>query len=131
MTNTKYYIRYFFIRIFRLIAIFLGIILIISLFLFSTVDRPVISSTDDYQKTMAQLDSFQVSQSGNTGDTVKVGWGKSSITPDKPSAMAGYGARKEAVYQSIHDSIFVRAFVFEGPADLLIFPPKVIEKLAG
>ena len=139
MTNRSYYIRYFFIRIFRLIAIFIGLLLIISLFLFSFVDRPPVADTEAYQKTMAQLDSFKVNNVDEAGDTIKVGWAKSSITPESPTALAGYGARQAEVYQSVHDSIFVRSFDFESEngkqalviADLLIFPPQVISKLAG
>ena len=139
MTNRLYYIRYFFIRIFRLIAIFIGLLLFISLFLFSLVDRPPLIETEAYQKTMAQLDSFKISNNNQVGDTIKVGWGKSSITPDRPTALAGYGGRQAEVYQSVHDSVFVRSFVFEGNsgkqalviADLLIFPPEVIKKLTG
>ena len=134
----QYYIRQFFIRMLRIIGIFLGLLLLLSFFLIWFVDRPEISQTSAYQKTMAALDTFQVAANRTAPGTIKAGWGKASLTPQGPVALAGYGARKADVYQSIHDSVFVRSFVFENSvqktaivsADLLIFPPEVI-KLIG
>ncbi|MEZ4902578.1 MAG: neutral/alkaline non-lysosomal ceramidase N-terminal domain-containing protein [Spirosomataceae bacterium] len=68
---------------------------------------------------------------------LKVGWAKVNFTPKSPTSTAGYGVRRGALYQSVHDSIYVRAVVFDNgtikaaivAADLLIMPPAVIEQL--
>ncbi|MEL7144778.1 MAG: neutral/alkaline non-lysosomal ceramidase N-terminal domain-containing protein [Bacteroidota bacterium] len=131
----RYYIRQFFIRLFRVTLIFSILLLLVALILFWFVDRPAINQTAAYQRTMAALDTFEVANKVPSAGTIKIGWSKASITPDQPTALAGYGARKANVYQSVHDSVFVRSFVFENQqgksaivsADLLIFPPKVLE----
>jgi neutral ceramidase len=64
---------------------------------------------------------------------VKVGWSKINITPDVPGPMAGYGKRRGQPFESVHDSVFVRAMSFNVKnvslyivaADLLIIPPNV------
>ncbi|MGB3468556.1 MAG: neutral/alkaline non-lysosomal ceramidase N-terminal domain-containing protein [Cyclobacteriaceae bacterium] len=137
MMNRAYYIRYFLIRLLRLILIIAILLFILCAILFSFVNRPEVSETDAYQKTMAQLDSFSAVEPLSNNDTFNIGWAKSSITPDFPSSLAGYGGRKEKIYSKVNDSVFVRSFVFQNnektyaivSADLLIFPPKVIDKL--
>ena len=130
----RYYIRQFFIRLMRVTLIFFALLLLVALCLIWFVDRPAINQTDAYKKTMAGLDTFQVAHPKPGAGTIKVGWAKASITPNQPAALAGYGARKAEVYESVHDSVFVRSFVFENQqgkaaivsADLLIFPPMVL-----
>jgi neutral ceramidase len=66
-----------------------------------------------------------------------VGWSKVNITPDFSVPLAGFGKRKGRHFESVHDSIYVRAFavsaggrtVYLLSADLLFVPPKVVEKL--
>ncbi len=68
---------------------------------------------------------------------LNVGWAKVNFTPKSPTPTAGYGVRKGALYQSVHDSIYVRAVVVDNgttkaaivAADLLIMPPAVTEQL--
>ena len=135
--HRKYYIRYFFIRLMRVTLIFAFLLLLVALILFWLVDRPEISKTEAYQETMAALDTFQVANRFGAPGTIKAGWAKASITPEQPVALAGYGARNAEVYESVHDSVFVRSFVFDNPqgktaivsADLLIFPPLVLDLL--
>jgi neutral ceramidase len=63
----------------------------------------------------------------------KVGYSKVNLTPRGPVATAGYGKRLGRLYQSVHDSIYVRAMVIDNgtqrvaivSADLLIIPPTV------
>ncbi len=69
--------------------------------------------------------------------SLKAGWAKVALTPAQPTPTAGYGVRNGQVYGGIHDSVFVRAIVFDNgttrtaivSADLLIIPPTVTERL--
>jgi hypothetical protein len=66
-----------------------------------------------------------------------VGFAKENITPDHPTALAGYGNRRGKLYQSVLDSIWVRTMVIRNQhakvaivsADLLLIPPLVQERL--
>ena len=68
---------------------------------------------------------------------LKTGWAKVNFTPTSPTPTAGYGVRQGKVYTSVHDSVFVRALVFDNgnvraalvAVDLLIVPPTVTELL--
>ena len=63
----------------------------------------------------------------------KNGYSKVNLTPREPVATAGYGKRLGRLYQSVHDSIYVRTLVIDNgtqrvaivSADLLIIPPTV------
>ena len=63
----------------------------------------------------------------------KIGYSKVNLTPREPVATAGYGKRLGKLYESVHDSIFVRTLVIDNgtqrvaivSADLLIIPPTV------
>jgi hypothetical protein len=60
-----------------------------------------------------------------------------NITPEQPVSMAGYGNRWGKKYTTVHDSLWVRAFVFDNgyqkaalvTMDMLIVPPEVVEVL--
>ena len=62
-----------------------------------------------------------------------IGFGKVNLTPSQPVACAGYGKRLGKLYESVHDSIYVRALVIDNgikrvaivSADLLFIPPTV------
>jgi neutral ceramidase len=62
-----------------------------------------------------------------------VGYSKVNLTPAHPVATAGYGKRLGKLYESVHDSIYVRSMVIDNgtqrvaivSADLLIIPPTV------
>ena len=62
-----------------------------------------------------------------------VGHAKENLTPPYPTATAGYGKRRGKLYESVHDSIYVRTMVIDNgskrvaivSADLLIIPPTV------
>jgi len=70
-------------------------------------------------------------------DTIQVGWAKENITPTTTAPLAGYGKRKGKRLTGIHDSIYVRAFVFKNKSqkaafvslDLLIAPMSVTAAL--
>lgn len=67
------------------------------------------------------------------GKEFKIGYSRVNLTPREPVATAGYGKRLGRLYESVHDSIFVRTLVIDNgtqrvaivSADLLIIPPTV------
>jgi neutral ceramidase len=89
-----------------------------------------------YRKTRAGIQALPAPRL--PGDTVAVGWAKVNITPHHQAPLAGYGKRKGKRLAGIHDSIFVRAFVFKNrhqkvayvTMDLLIVPMAVTAALA-
>ncbi|QMU29745.1 neutral/alkaline non-lysosomal ceramidase N-terminal domain-containing protein [Adhaeribacter radiodurans] len=100
------------------------------------LDTTPYQTTTYYQQSKKQIVELPLITS-NTNDTVQVGWAKINITPPYPVAMAGYGKRKGKKYEQVHDSVWVRAFVFKKgnqkaawvTADLLIMPMSVTEQL--
>lgn len=90
-----------------------------------------------YHKTKAAIQQLPASLS--QPDTVRAGWAKVNITPLHKVPLAGYGKRKGKRLQAIHDSIYVRAFVFQNKTqkvafvsmDLLIVPMAVTKALTN
>jgi len=90
-----------------------------------------------YRKTQAAI--AQLPSPQNQPDTVQAGWAKVNITPRHQAPLAGYGKRKGKRLAGIHDSIWVRAFVFKNKTqkvafvtmDLLIAPMTVTANLTG
>lgn len=119
----------------KIIGGFVIIMLILALMLVTTVDRTPYQEMTYYTETVKGLGELQPSVI--TGDTLEVGWAKSSLVPEKSVPLAGYGKRRGAHYESVHDSVFVRAYVFDNgeaqaayvSADLLIIPPLVYHRL--
>jgi len=72
-----------------------------------------------------------------TANGFRVGYSKVNLTPPHPMATAGYGKRLGKLYESVHDSIYVRTMMIDNgtrrvaivSADLLIIPPTVTELL--
>lgn len=62
-----------------------------------------------------------------------IGFAKENLTPPYPTATAGYGKRMGKLYESVHDSIYIRTMVIDNgaqrvavvSADLQIIPPTV------
>src|SRR5687768_1922347 len=88
-----------------------------------------------YHKTKAAIARLPAPR--HQPDTVQAGWAKVNITPTHQAPLAGYGKRKGKRLTGIHDSIWVRAFVFKNitqrvaiiTMDLLIAPMAVSEAL--
>ena len=67
---------------------------------------------------------------------VRLGVSRINITPDKPTMMSGYDARKTP-FTSVHDSIYANAFYFSGDkfqyliitADLIGFPFSFVDEM--
>jgi neutral ceramidase len=122
-------------RILKIIGkILLGILILILIFLAFTiapVDRTDYREMSYFQEMNTLLDSWKPAI--DTTQNLKAGWAKINLTPSKPTPTAGYGDREGKPYQSIHDSVYVRAIVLSTAqkpiaivsCDLLIFPPEV------
>ncbi|HWZ22814.1 MAG TPA: neutral/alkaline non-lysosomal ceramidase N-terminal domain-containing protein, partial [Cytophagaceae bacterium] len=120
------------------IRIFVGLLvfcLILIPFLFEKIDRTPYREMGYYKEMRAQLDTFQLDTIVENGAYFKAGWSRKNITPAYLPVMGGYGFRDKTT--SIHDSVFVRAFVFDNgknkaafiSVDLLIFPPVIEAQL--
>ena len=114
--------------------ILLGLVILILIFLAFTivpVDRTDYREMSYYQEMNTLLDNWKPTI--DTSQNLKAGWAKINLTPSKPTPTAGYGDREGKPYQSIHDSVYVRAIVLSTAqkpiaivsCDLLIFPPEV------
>ena len=122
-------------KLLKIIAkILLGLLILILIFLAFTiapVDKTDYRQMSYFQEMNTLLDNWKPST--DTTQNLKAGWAKVDLTPSKPTPTAGYGDRKGKPYQSIHDSVYVRAIVFSTAqkpvaivsCDLLIFPPEV------
>ncbi|TXI69194.1 MAG: hypothetical protein E6Q41_02905 [Cyclobacteriaceae bacterium] len=112
--------------LFRLVVF---VCLVVSLFVITIgrIDRTPLKDHNFYTRMMAKLDTLHPAvyptQSFSTA------WGKVNITPDYSMPMAGYRPRPK--FESVHDSLYVRAIIMDNgstetillSADLLIFPP--------
>ena len=121
-------------KILRFIAIlFLGVLTLIVLFFVvsivpidRTVDRNAL-----FTEMTNEIDTLPKVVPASSG--FLVGHAKENLTPPYPTATAGYGKRRGKLYESVHDSIYVRTMVIDNgsqrvaivSADLLIIPPTV------
>jgi len=121
---------------FKIILGFLIFVAVLLACMVAPVDSTPYQQMPYYQAWKQQMASLKT-QNLQNAPTLKVGWAKVNFTPTSPTPTAGYGVRQGALYSSVHDSVFVRALVFDNgstkaaivAADLLIVPPTVVEKL--
>lgn len=94
-----------------------------------------IEQTATFNRQILLMDSLLAeSKLADTSSAFEAGWSKVSLIPPFTTPIAIDAHRKGKHYNGIHDSIFVRAFVFKKgnikvafiSADLLIIPPTVI-----
>mgnify|MGYP001171519907 CR=1 FL=1 len=97
------------------------------------IDRTTLYEQAFYNRMMAKLDTLKPTVYPT--QSLSTAWGKVNITPEYPMPMAGYRPRPK--FESVHDSLFVRAIVIDNgsseaillSADLLIFPPALKAEL--
>ncbi|MFY0651343.1 MAG: neutral/alkaline non-lysosomal ceramidase N-terminal domain-containing protein [Cyclobacteriaceae bacterium] len=124
-------------RILITLGVFIGILSIISLFLFTWVDRTPYQEMEYYSQTMEAMGQTEASDIISVGDTLEIGWGKESLVPEERVPLAGYGKRQGALYDNVHDTIWAKSFVFDNGVsktafvtmDLLIVPMEVTRLL--
>jgi len=122
------------------LKILAGIIIALLVFVASAVtiiDYTPYQEMEYYREWKQNMDKVGVSSDTANTQPLRAGWAKANITPTQPGPLAGYGNRRGKPYESLHDSVYVRAvFLDNGPmqavivtADLLIIPPTVTEAL--
>ena len=114
---------------------FLIVLLIFALFflIFERLDTAPYKESKFYEQTMYTLDSLGEVKFKIDGDTLKIGWAKSSLIPSFATPLAGYGGRNGKINIGVEDSIWVRTIVLDNginraayvSLDLLIPPPNL------
>ncbi len=113
------------------------LLLVVAIACFKPLDTTPYKDTAFYKAEMAMLDSvIAVENSAMHAavfDTVRVGWASVNLLPPFTIPIAIDAHRGGKHFEGVHDSIYVRAFVFKQggkkvayiSADLLIIPPSV------
>ncbi|SEJ64039.1 Neutral/alkaline non-lysosomal ceramidase, N-terminal [Dyadobacter koreensis] len=104
----------------------------------TTVDRTPYKEMAYYKQWKENIGRIANEPAADTtSKQIIAGWAKVNITPQTPGPMAGYGKRKGAHYEAVHDSIYVRTVVVDNgiskaaiiTADMLIVPPNITERV--
>ncbi len=103
------------------------------------VDRTPPEQQPFYPTMMQRIDSALSSSLSTDATSLRVGFGRASITPAWSTATAGYVKRKGAKFTSVRDSVFVRVMTFEAgnirvgvvSLDMLIVPPMLLRMMEG
>jgi len=125
-------------RLKRFFLFFLLLLILAAVALFSPVDRTPYREMPYYQQFRQGIVSLPTPKPPIGADTLQIGWAKVNITPPKAMPTAGYAHRWGKPYTAVHDSIWVRAFVFDNgieqaalvSVDLLIIAPELTNALA-
>ena len=114
------------------ISLYLSLCIVaLFLLLFKPVSPAHDQSQPYYQATVDRLDSTLTHRPKAATDTLYVGWARQNITPPQAVKLMGYGWKGD--YTRVHDSLWVRSFVFQSGAltvalvayDLMLTPPAV------
>ena len=101
---------------------------------FKQLDTTPYQQTEFYKKELNVIDSvFTNHQTLITNQPLQVGWSRQNLLPPFTTPIAIDAHRGGKHFEGVHDSIYVRAFVFKQgekkiayvSADLLIIPPSV------
>ncbi len=118
-----------------LFKIIIGILLFLFLsaaILFKPVDWSSFQNTEYFQNTIDRIETIPPINYLSNKSAVKVGWAKGNITPNSKINIIGYGRRGN--FESVHDSLYVRALVFRSEQktvvivsyDLMIVSPDLV-----
>ena len=145
-------------KILKLLAAIILLLLILLSICFKPLDTTPYQQTEFYKKELAAVDSVLISQSAKilhkqiySGHVapmsshsaieilqLQVGWARINLLPPFTTPIAIDAHRGGKNFEGVHDSIYVRAFVFKQgehkvayiSADLLIIPPSVTKMFA-
>lgn len=126
------FLRYF-LRTFLAILLFA---IIAAIACFKPLDMTPYQQTDFYKRemdTLAALPDFKSTIIHHTSEILEVGWSRVNLLPPFTTPIAIDDHRGGRHFEGVHDSVYVRAFVFKQggkkiayiSADLLIIPPTV------
>ena len=121
-------------KIFSVLAVIVLLLFVLAAICFKPLDTTPYQQTEFYKKEIAVLDSVsQIRNSNSEIRNVEVGWSCINLLPSFTTPIAIDAHRGGKHFEGVHDSIYVRAFVFKQgekkiayiSADLLIIPPTV------
>lgn len=115
------------------LLVFIGLIILFLAFSIAPINRSQPQEHAYYNEMLERITPQHALAKGK----LSVGFARENLTPSYPTALAGYGNRRGKKFDSVHDSIYVRAMVISNgatrvaivSADLLIIPPTVTERL--
>ena len=116
----------------KVVGMLLAVLLIAAFCCFKLLNKMPYKETEFYKNELEALKNVPRGDSGNT-DTIKIGWSRENLLPSFTTPIAIDAKRGGKHFDGVHDSIYVRAFVFKQgskkiayvSADLLIIPPTV------
>ena len=121
-------------RIFlKIFFAFVAILLIAGIACFKPLDTTPYQQTGFYKKEMDTISHLPASHGQPRSGPLEVGWSRVNLLPSFTTPIAIDAHRGGKHFDGVHDSIYVRAFVFREngrkvayiSADLLIIPPTV------
>jgi hypothetical protein len=123
--------------VFRITSFIITIILCLLLLTITFIDDTLLEESPYFKTAEIIIDSLDATFQINNAKYFKAGWAKTNITPSYKLPLAGYGARNGVYVSEVHDSVWVRGFVFDDgfkkyaiiTLDALIVPPAVTKKL--
>ena len=123
--------------VFRITSFIITIILCFLLLTITFIDDTLLEESPYFKTAEIIIDSLDATFQINNAKYFKAGWAKTNITPSYKLPLAGYGARNGVYVSEVHDSVWVRGFVFDDgfkkyaiiTLDALIVPPAVTKKL--
>ena len=123
--------------VFRITSFIITLILCFLLLTITIIDDTLLEESPYFKTAEIIIDSLDATFQINNAKYFKAGWAKTNITPSYKLPLAGYGARNGAYVSEVHDSVWVRGFVFDDgfnkyaiiTLDALIVPPAVTKKL--
>jgi neutral ceramidase len=100
---------------------------------FKPLDTTPYQQTEFYKEELKVIDSAFANNQSPINDQLQAGWGRVNLCPPFTTPIAIDAHRGGKHFEGVHDSIYVRAFVFKQggkkvayiSADLLIIPPSV------
>ena len=121
----------------RITSFIITLILCFLLITITFIDDTLLEESPYFKTAEIIIDSLDATFQINNAKYFKAGWAKTNITPSYKLPLAGYGARNGAYVSEVHDSVWVRGFVFDDgfnkyaiiTLDALIVPPAVTKKL--
>ena len=116
----------------KVVGVLLVLLFIAAFCCFKLLNKVQYKETAFYRNELEALKKVPTNEAGNT-DTIQIGWGRINLLPSFTTPIAIDAKRGGKHFDGVHDSIYVRAFVFKQgnkkiayvSADLLIIPPTV------
>ena len=117
----------------KVMCVLLAVVLVAAFCCLKRINKTPYQQTSFYKKELEALKNVPANYTAVSADTVKIGWSRVNLLPPFTTPIAIDAKRGGKHFDGVHDSIYVRAFVFKQgdqkvayvSADLLIIPPTV------